>query len=165
METTTFVEKSKKLSAFRTTITVERTPATLSEHRILRSRWFDYVADHVLSCSKVRVVIRREYLLAPPGSSDGGVTQEEFFEITTATGKGIVLMHSEKHSELDVFIPNSGKALIHGLAFWKKHGFWVGHGVGYLRALSINVNTRGKVDRVCAAQLYAVSTGKPWGSS
>ena len=149
MNATTFVETTKnKFATFTSTITVKTTPATLSERRMVRARWFDYVGDHVTACNTVEVTVDH---------GNGAVRTETFFEIVTPTGKGCVTILRD-HEELDVFIPNSGKALIYG--FWKKHGHMVGHAGYYVRANRINASSRAKVDHTCPARIYAAAAGK-----
>lgn len=150
MNTETFVEKrTRNGHTFETTITVERTPASLSEHRMLRHRWFDYVVDHITECFEVKVTMKS-------GLSEWTDT---FFEIVTPAGRGAVVMFKD-HSEIDAFIPNSGAPLIHGC--WKKYGQYRGHAISYMRAHKLNVNSK-KVDHTCPARIYAIAAGRPWG--
>ncbi len=147
--TATFVETTKnKFATWTSTITVKTTPATLSERRMVRARWFDYVGDHVTACNNVEVTVDH---------GNGAVRTETFFEIVTPAGKGCVTILRD-HEELDVFIPNSGKALIYG--FWKKHGHMVGHAGYYVRANRVNASSRTKVHHTCPARIYAAAAGK-----
>jgi hypothetical protein len=152
METLTFTETSKNMvHTWTTEITVSREPASLSKYRMERARWFDYVGDHVTSCNKVSVTF-----------SGGDVTPVTnfYFEIVTPHGKGCII-DFEGGSELVAFIPNSGKALITGC--WKKYGKYRGHGVGYMRANRLNVNSRTKVEHTCPAHVYDEASGTGWG--
>jgi hypothetical protein len=153
MTPTTFVETSKNKVHTRTTdFTVSREPATFSNHRMERARWFDYVGDHVTSCFKVTVTTKTEHSPA---------YTETYFEIVTPSGKGVII-DFQSGSELMSFIPNDGsKALIYGC--WKKYGSYRGHAVGYLRANRLNPNSKSKVEHSCPAHLYAVASGKKWG--
>lgn len=152
MTTTTIIEKSKnKVTSWETTITVTREPATLSEYRMERARWFDYVGDQVTSCTKVTVTFQSGTL---------STWTDTYFEIVTPAGKGVVI-DFQSGSELEAFIPNSGKALIYGC--WKKYGKYRGHAVGYMRANGLKVESRAKVEHTCPAKIYAIAAGKPWG--
>lgn len=150
---TTFTETTKRRGITSTTeITVTREPATLSEHRMLRHRWFDYVGDAVTACFKVTATFKA-----------GAVTTwtNVYFEIVTATGRGVVSMF-DTHSEIDAFIPNNGSpALAHGC--WKKYGMYRGHCVGYLRANHLSPDSRKRVEHTCPAKIYAIAAGRPWG--
>ena len=166
MSTQTFVETRKnRVAKFNTSVTVERTPANLSEHRARRGRWFDYVGDHVTECYQVKVTFKtldhttlNDGVTHPSGGSEWTDT---YFEIVTPFGRGTVF--SFQHGdELIAFIPTSGKALIEGC--WKKYGQYRGHGVGYMRANGLNVNSKAKVEHTCLAQIYsAAARGKRLG--
>jgi hypothetical protein len=159
METLTFTEtrKSKVLpdNTWTTEITVSREPATLSKYRMERARWYDYVGDHITACNKVTMTRVTSY---PSGHTDE--VTETYFEVVTPTGKGKVT-DFQGGSELEAFIPNSGKALITGC--WKKYGKYRGHSVGYMRANKLNVDSRSKVEHTCPAKIYAIASGKGWG--
>jgi hypothetical protein len=151
MNTQTFVETHRnRVAKFNTSVTVERTPATLSEHRARRGRWFDFVGDHVTECFKVKATFtslnhttRHDGVTHPSG---GSTWTDEYFEIVTPAGRGLVYSFQDG-DELIAFIPNTGKALIEGC--WKKYGKYRGHGVGYMRANRLNVNSKAKVDHTC----------------
>jgi hypothetical protein len=149
MPTESFVETRKnKLTTWTSTVTVTRTPATLSEKRIIRARWFDYVGDFVTACFNVEVTVDHGH---------GQVWTETFFEIVTPYGKGCVVA-TRDGEELDVFIPNDGhKALLYG--FWMKHGHKVGHAGYYVRANHLNADSRTRVEHTCPARIYAAARG------
>lgn len=152
MNIETFTETRKnKVTSWATTITVRREPATLSEYRARRGRWFDYVGDHVTACFNVIVTFTDSF-----GRSD----TETYYEIVTPAGRGVVISFQDG-DELEAFIPNTGKALIYGC--WKKYGQYRGHAVGYMRANHLNVNTRSRVEHTCPAKLYAIAAGRKWG--
>lgn len=157
----TFVETHKnKVARFQTQITVERTPATLSEHRARRGRWFDCVADHITACFRVKVTYTSlDYTTLSDGvthPSGGSTHTNEYFEIVTPFGRGAVI--SFQHGdELECFVPTSGKALITGC--WKKYGQFRGHAVGYLRANRLSASSKAKVDHTCCAAIYAGAVG------
>jgi hypothetical protein len=157
MDTSTFTEtrKTKVTNTWTTGITVSRESVSLSKHRMERARWFDYVGDSVTGCNKVTVTVVTSY---PSGHQDSYT--DTYFEVVTATGKGCII-DFQSGSELMAFIPNIGKALIHGC--WKKYGSYRGHAIGYMRANKLNVNSRSKVEHTCPAKLYAIAAGKPWG--
>lgn len=163
--TATFVETTKnRVATFKTTVTVERTPATLSESRIRRARWFDYVADAVTECWKVKVTFKHLSTVTAEktiDNLDSGWT-DEYFEIVTPYGRGCVVLYADKRcDELECFIPTSGKALIFGC--WKKYGKYRGHAVGYLRANKLSADSRSKVEHTCPAAIYKAAIGKKLG--
>lgn len=143
---TTFIETIKRLGSVTTAITVSREPVNLTKYRFERPRWFDYIADHITECFTVTVSFRT------------GTTTwtDTYFEVVTPYGKGCVIDY-EHSSELEAFIPNSGKALIHGC--WKKYGSYRGHAVSYMRAHKLNVNSRTKVEHTCPAKIYSIAAG------
>lgn len=152
MTTTTFIEKRKKNGhEFLTEITVETTPGNLSELRMVRGRYWDYTGDHITACNNVKVTIKPIYA----GQVSEGWT-DTFTEVVTPTGKGVIV-HFESGPEMMGFIPNTGKALIHGC--WKKYGQYRGHAVGYFRANKLNVNTKSRVYHTCPAHLYDAAKG------
>jgi hypothetical protein len=151
MTSETFVETRKnRLTSWSNTITVTRTPATLSERRMTRARWFDYVGDFVIACFNVAVTVRDNF---------GREITETFFEIVTETGRGCVTLYQDGE-ELDVFIPNESghKALLHG--FWMKRGHKVGHAGLYVRANRIDADSRKRVDHTCPARIYQWARGE-----
>ena len=142
---TTFIETSK--NTLSTAITVSREGVSLSKYRMERPRWFDYVGDHVSECFKVSVTFR---------VGDSTTWTDTYFEVVTPFGKGCVIDY-DHGSELEAFIPNSGKALIHGC--WKKYNSYRGHAVSYMRANKLNVNSRAKVEHTCPAKIYNIASG------
>lgn len=162
MSTETFIQTRKnKVASFRTSITIERTPASLAEHRARRGRWFDYVGDAVTECNKVKITqTGLDHTTLSDGvthPSGGSTYTEEYFEIVTAHGRGVIISF-QSGDELMAFIPNSGKALIQGC--WKKYGQYRGHACAYLSGNKLNVNSRAKVDHTCAARIYDAAVGK-----
>jgi len=157
METLTFTEtrKTKVASTWTTSYIVTREPASPSKYRMERARWFDYVGDHITASNKVKVTRVTSY---PSGHQDS--FEETYFEVITPTGKGKVT-DFQGGSELEAFIPNTGKALITGC--WKKYGKYRGHSVGYMRANRLNVDSKAKVEHTCPAKIYAIASGKGWG--
>jgi hypothetical protein len=154
MNTETFTEtRRNKIASWQSTITVTRTPATLSKSRMTRARWFDYVGDHVTACFEVEVTVKSEH---------GEPRTEKFLEIVTPHGRGCVVAYGDGDEELNVFIPNSGKALLYG--FWRKHGHMVGHAGYYVRGNHLNADSRSKVDHTCPAVIYATASGKKLGA-
>ena len=153
MTPSTFVETSKnKVHTWTTSFIVEREPASLSNHRMERARWFDHVGGSVTACNKVTVTTKTEH---------SNPYTETYFEIVAPSGRGCVI-DFQSGSELEAFIPSDGsKALIYGC--WKKYGSYRGHAVGYMRANRLNVNSKAKVEHTCPAKLYAVASGKKWG--
>lgn len=151
-QVTTFVEKRRgKFSHAETTVTVKRKPTSLSEHRMLRHRWFQYAVDHIIECYEVEVsTVTGTYSHS-----------EKFFEFVTPHGRGCVLMY-QTSSEINVFIPNDGSpALLHG--FWKKHGRYVGHAGLYAMANKVNPDSK-KAQHTCPAVIYAALAGKRYGA-
>lgn len=150
--TTTFIETYKnRVATFETKITVERKPASLSESRMARARWFDHVADHVTECFDVTVTFE----------SGTSKWTETFFEIVTPSGRGCILRFNGAAEELYAFVTNEGKGMIFGC--WKKYGRYRGHAVGYLRAHGLKAESK-KVDHTCIGAMYAAASGKPWGT-
>jgi hypothetical protein len=161
MNTTSFVKTRKnKIASFRTAVTVERTPATLSEHRARRGRWFDFVGDYVTECFKVKVTFTTiDHTTFRDGEthpSGGSVHTDEYFEIVTPFGRGCVVPF-QSGDELECFIPSSGKTLITGC--WKKYGQYRGHSVAYLAANQLSVNSKSKVDHTCCVRIYDAARG------
>jgi hypothetical protein len=151
MTPSTFVETSKnRAGSWTTKITVSREPVNLTKYRMERPRWFDYVGDVITECFKVTVTFGEECLGCHAPWTD------TYFEVVTPYGKGCVIDY-EHSSELEAFIPNSGKALIHGC--WKKYGSYRGHAVSYMRAHKLNVNSRTKVEHTCPAKIYNIASG------
>lgn len=149
MATTTFVEtRRNKIATFTTKITVVRTPATLSEKRMIRARWFDYVGDSVTACFNVEVTMDHGH---------GSTYTDKFFEIVTPTGRGCVVAYGDGSEELNVFIPNTGKALLYG--FWNKHGHKVGHAGAYVRANRLNADSRSRCEHTCPLTIYNAARG------
>jgi len=147
MTPSTFVETSRnKVTSWTTEITVSREPISLSKYRMERPRWFDYVGDHITECFKVTLTF----------TTNSTTWTDTYFEVVTSAGKGCVIDY-EHSSELEAFIPNSGKALIHGC--WKKYGKYRGHAVGYMQANKVNVNSRTKVEHTCPAKIYNIAAG------
>lgn len=154
--TTTHTMKTRKSGrTFTTRVTVTRTPASLSESRMLRSRWFDYCHEFVTEVNQVEV-----HLASADYEDEGWTTT--YLEIVTPNGRGCIVKFSHGE-ELMAFVMNSGKALAHGM--WKKYGSRRGHCCAYLRAMNINPNSRTKVTERCPAALYATvrGEGSKWG--
>lgn len=164
MDTQNFVETSKnKVASFRRNVTVVREPATLSEHRARRGRWFDYVGDSVTECFKVTITFTSvDHTTLGDGMthpSSGSTDTVTYFEIVTPFGRGCVISFSDR-DELDCFIPNTGKALVTGC--WKKYGSYRGHAVAYLKANRLSPSSS-KVQHTCLAVIYDAARGKVQG--
>lgn len=164
METTTVtVEKRKNRSGSVSEIkyTVKRRPVSLSEMRMRRDRWWDYAVDHITESYEVEITVEWAH---------GNPITEKFFEFVTPFGRGCVVTFSNRdrngfdhpYGEVDVFIPNKGKALLVG--FWTKHGHKVGHAGSYARAMGVNPDSRTKTDHTCPARVYDALRGmdKRW---
>ena len=152
-QTLTHTETRKKNGyTFVTTYTVVREPATLSEHRMLRPRWFDYVGDHVQECYKVTVTTE---------TKAGSTYTDTYFEIVTPFGRGAItsLVGS---SELSCWIPTSGPVLLTGC--WKKYNMYRGHVLAYAMAMGVRPESRTKTLHTCSAHVYAIAAGKSWGT-
>lgn len=164
METVTFVippSPTKKRPTVKKTVTVKRTPTSLSEMRIRRDRWFHYAVDHITECYEVEVTVTY--------GSGGNPITDKFFEFVTPYGRGCVVTYGGRdergydkpHGEVNAFIPTHGKALLHG--FWTKRGHKVGHAGSYALAMGINPSSRAKVLHTCPAHIYdALAGGKKY---
>lgn len=149
IETTTKARRTPKAKPFTYTVT-KREPATLSEFRMARPRWFETVGEHVTECFKTTVTIT--------GNLSGTVHTVEYFEIVTAFGRGVLFL-GQGYSEMDCWIPsNGGQALAYGCS--KKYGKYRGNCVAYLLAMGFNVDSKKKVDHCCVLRLYYAAQGK-----
>jgi hypothetical protein len=155
--TETFVETSKnKLTSWETTVTVERTPATI-EDLDWSARWFETVGAQVAKVERVKVTRKTD--TSTPYTETG-------FEVTFLCGaKGWITVYGgAQGAELNALVVG-GKGYLHGLAVWKKRSYTVGNCVPWFTAQMgarkrLNANTAPKC---CAAELYARAAGKPWG--
>ena len=153
MTTTTFTEKTvHRGHTSLTEITREVTPGSISELRAVRGRWWDYVGDAVSAVNRVKVSFRSIY----EGSSYSEVRSEEYIEVITPQGKGVVVFF-DAGPEMEGFVPNKGKALIYGC--WKKYGRYRGHAVGYFRSLKLSPDSKAKVYHTCPAHIYDAAVG------
>jgi hypothetical protein len=156
--TESFVEVGKnKITSWETTVTVERTPATIDDLD-WKSRWFMDVGSQIAKVERCKITRTFEK------SSNPYV--ETGFEVTFLCGaKGWITVYRD-YSELNALVVGT-KGYLHGLAVWRKHRNIVGHCVPWFTAQMgdrkrLNANT---APRCCAAELYARAAGKPWGTT
>lgn len=143
--------RTRRPKPFTYTVT-KREPATLSEFRMARPRWFETVGDQVTACFKVTVTVA--------GSMGGTSHEVEYFEVVTPFGRGVLFLGKD-YSELDCWVPsNGGQALAAGC--FRKYGKYRGNCVAYLLAMGFNVDSKKKVDHCCIARLYAGAQGKSY---
>lgn len=154
METTTFISTRKRNGhTFQTEVTVTRTPGSVSELRMTRGRYWDYMGDHITEVSKVTVSQRNIY---SNGDVEDTSYDTTYTEIVTPFGKGCII-DFESGPELCGFIPTTGKALIYGC--WKKYGQYRGHAIAWFKAHKLNVNTKSRVYHTCPAHIYDAAKG------
>lgn len=161
MTTTTFTETRKnKLTTWHVTVTVEKTPATISDLN-QEARWFKTVGSEVVSVERVKVTRQdADFPSAHPYIEEG-------FEVTFKCGaRGYITEYlRDIHAELNALVVGTD-GYLHGLAVFPKRGNIVGTPVPWFTA---QPSKRGRqsanrAPRCCAAELYARAAGKAWGS-
>jgi hypothetical protein len=169
--TETFVEYRRKHGhTFETEVTIERTPASLSD--LDSSHWLEKCggADNVANVTRCKVY--RSTVVYPDGKRYVAPTKQpvnQGYEVRFRSGALGFVVAFNGYSSLTALITPDRKCYLNGT--WRKYGMRRGHQVAWAMAQPSkrkryrSVDSNKSAPECCPLELYKRAQGQQWGSN